>query len=91
MPGCPGGGMPAGAPLGAVGSGTWFETAGIEWRYINILPRSASFKFLNQFHGIGGMIGLPLPMCLPVRIALTKTSCDHAPRPVSESGVRFAE
>ncbi len=56
-----------------------------------MLAKSASVKFFSQLHGMGGRISRPLPICLPVRRALINTSCDHAPMPVSESGVRFAE
>src|SRR5437868_4147998 len=56
-----------------------------------MLARSLSVMFENAGHGIGGRIGRPLPMCFPVRIACMNCSCDHAPSPAAESGVRFAE
>src|SRR5438477_11810440 len=46
--------------------------------------------FENEGHGIGGRIGRPCPMCLPVRSACIKVCYDQAPSPVAESGVRFA-
>src|SRR5262245_65936086 len=40
--------------------------------------------------GIGGRIARPRPMWRPVRIVSLKLRNVHRPRPVSESGVRFA-
>src|SRR5437773_10763457 len=40
-------------------------------------------------HGIGGRMGRPSPLCLPVRSAVMKISGVQLPRPVALSGVRF--
>src|SRR6266568_830592 len=55
-----------------------------------MLARSSSVIFLKDGQGMGGRIGRPLPMCLPVRRASMKVCCDQLPSPVSESGVRLA-
>jgi len=84
-----GGGIDASA--GALGAGTRFVTAGIVRRYAKTARRSSSVICAYLSAGIGGSNGRPRPWWRPARIVSMKVSSVHAPRPVSTSGVRFAE
>src|SRR5580693_3275284 len=79
-----------GAPAGGWYSGTLFLIAGIVFRNAKIDLRSSSVISLNSCHGIGGMIGRPVPMCLPDLIARRNVASSHLPNP-DVSGVRFFE
>jgi hypothetical protein len=70
-------------------SGTRFFTAGRDRKKANLARRSSSVAAAVLNHGMGGRIARPFPMCLPVRIARTKSSSVQPPMPVSTSGVRF--
>ena len=79
--------------FGTFGSATGLWMAGIVFRNANTALRSSSVSVRSSGQGAGRRDGAALGAedCMPVPDHLDELSSVQLPRPVSLSGVRFAE